>query len=1490
MSNRKVPHNNGHAIRQHLSRHQIFHSEQPRKLEGDDNDSEHDCPQIDNDWDINDDDSLSIHSELFDENSHDASGDWTLQSFMDHQQHASYLNGNSKRGVKRTVLERQLSLASAHSNSPAVSPLPSPGNNNNDDAPTAEGAAGGVMSPNKGPATLVTVASSLTTLVSGEYNVPIRRRRMLPKLLLLVCAALLFAISSSSTNMLSGMRSAIIFHQQKSIASQTKVNDNTAKKKSNDNHFQKEDEDFHPLFQHSQRTADVEVPAPAPLHKDSTTLTAGGGSNNNKSGGSIRSGSSSNTSHRRLQENVSLFSPDKNENSESVLFNNVRQGTTPAEGVESDGSGSESTSTFIQGDVVQELCPATHTLISQSLILRSSYGNIFSITTPANPNGNTRRDTEARSSPQQRDGSSSVGEENNENDTNDDNDDDGLFLRHNRKLQNANTPNYADTGDYNDIDTETESIYNGTSIETITIKTLSLRMADYRPTDKNAHFEVWLYTGSGDNIEKNENDLDEDPTNDNLIVPSKGEYQGSRAKFTDWFLMAEGKEEDLVPDLDFFDHNGHIFNIGAGTTIGPLGRLDGYENMEDVTLAAKEWNEGKIRGDGGMDAITAEGEVTTTFFYKIPEEKFTPLILPKYNGKLTLFVTLDRVGLQYGYAAKQEFDKVDVMKHDYIDQTPSLDVLNGNVNMRMHVGEGVIFYPWMEEEFFYQTRRFLGKIWYDAEIPCEYVTEKEVLGEEELTPSMSPSQADTSVPSMTPSTMPSVNGTIVAADVLVSVFIMDGPLPIMPYDVKEIFEQTLLDFVKDEFGDFCPLTWNEDATVTEQEVAPIGGLPTGTTAPGRKRRDGSDHAVSEGREPDEAGGSGRYLRRLFEPIFYPPPKPARNRLLQAITVLDANTTIEALYSSNSCPDKTPKEFATLIEEFINDNKDDFVEKLKAAHDYFADAFAVSADAILPVEVVAPAIVVEEEEPPIGAIVGGIMAALILCCFCCCLPFLIIRRRKRKEEAENEIIGEDIEWAHPVDQDHFPPLGGYRDDEGVAGGDGSGEGVEASKLRKRPDGDFPEPEDTGPDLVLNPIPPGLRPPEDDTDMLHDTRWLDKDTPEAEKKQRPFGLPGMPDDDDEPDPYNINIYPGGDYEEEEGDPDGHNLRHVEKETTTQEDEDWSPEHYEPDGGLHSYDRPVKPPADINAKWNRLPEKEAKAASPKKKLSIKELVLQRKKDLDAKMAAMRHVEAVQAGLSDDESQVFPKAEPDSRIEDLMSRIKDLEKDRTKKYQRKTQFAGESDYEIWRRLNIGDDELSSSSESSDDDVNLTAAKRRKKKKKKRADDYMLKFDDLEAYNRALAVHQDAYIHKWVKVKVEKGDEENEGAIMDDVEMEGSNHAMGDEDAGVEVDRQGRPDLSRDMNTRHIGDLGDEDAGVDEGKPAAVAASGTAAKAMPGFDKQPTEDLGEDKDDSPAGATALSAAVRRSKLKQEEIVRGMDDEDAPQDVPADSEKTEYNR
>jgi len=1369
------------------------------------------------------------------------------------------------------------------------------------------------MAVNKDPRRILSSLSSFG--VVGEDSLPRKRRMSYSKLLLVVCLAIVALsyafLSNSAPLILSSLKdqdgvandSSMEITPSKSLLNQAK--EIGAQDTSNG-------AEWHPLFQHGQRTANMDVEVPT-NHPKAPILS--NREIHQKKIQDFRQQSSSQTtiedsqgsSHRRLDDTLFTTSNNKETRQE------------------------EGTTNFINGQVTQELCPAVHTLISQSLIIRSSYGNIFSITTPPLPGGSIKRNGDRVSKPTEGPSESpgvtivetpasestlnlfkrhgrvdkspapsnrnlfnshsdkkKKGEDNLfshrdgeiiDLDKEEESSSSNLFDYNTRHLQSTGDNiqigstggSFADTGDYDDIDTETESVYDGTGVETITIKTLSLRMSDFQP-ELGTHFEVWVYTGSGSNIELNENDLDDDPTNDNTILPTKADYteeddegNNGRAKFSDWSLVADGYERELIPDTEFFDNNGHIFNIGAATTIGPIGRLDKYENMEEVTIKARQWNDGKIRSDGGMDAITAEGEVTETFFYKIPESKFTELKLPKNNGKLTLFVTLDRVGLQYGYAAKQEFNQVDVMKHDYIDQTPSLDVLNGNVNMRTHVGEGVIFYPWVKEKFFYQTRRFLGKIWYDAKIPCEYMPQTEVIDipEEEGEPTFSPTLLSTN------------EGTNVSVPILLTVLVKDE-VPPMPVDVKEIFEDTVADFVDDNLGDFCPLTWNVGAKVTDQSVS--SNVLGSTTPPGtvvQQRRDGNGHSISSRREPDvppdlKGGGSSRYLRELIEPIFYKPMKQ-RARRIQAITAVDADTTFDALYDGLECPNKTPEEFAQVIEEYINDNEPELLKELKAKHDYFKDAFSITADSILP-DVVSEALA-EEEDDNKAAIIGGIIAALLLCCFCCCLPFLILRRKKRKEEKQNEIVGEDVEWARPVDDDHFPPLGGYYGDDGIAGGDGTGTGYDSSRRRKRPDGEIPESGDSGPPLNLKPIPPGINPPEDDSEMLHDVNWNDREEPTKDNKKRPFGRPGrMPDEGTPGEDYNINIYPGGDVGEETGYDEDLNLRHVEKTKNEHIEGDWKPEHYEPDGGVHAFGRDIKETPAIKPRWQRLAKKKGNDTSTKK-LTIKQKVLKRRKELGEKMAQMRHVERVEAGLEDsDEEQVFPKAEPDSRIEDLMGRIKAIETDRVQRYQRKGRQMGESDYEIWRRLNIGEDDLSSSDESdSDEDPELAAARRKRKKKKRRGADYLLNFDDLDAYNRALAVHEDAYIHRWVQVKVEKGAGEDEGANLEDIEINNDEEYALNED-GVEVDRYGRPRPKIPRQTE--GDLGDED-----------DAAAASIKLRPVSPRQKT--AGDDEDD-----TAAMYANRLRSPRQDTGDIG-DEDDAPQAGPdkrslLSKQKTEY--
>ena len=628
------------------------------------------------------------------------------------------------------------------------------------------------------------------------------------------------------------------------------------------------------------------------------------------------------------------------------------------------------------------LCPATHTLISQSKIVRSSYGTIFSVTTPPNPNGS------ARPTPDQ---------------------------------------------------------LKDMSVETITIQTLSLRMADYRP-DLGTNFEVWLYTGDQNDL--NDNDIDGNPFNNNKIQPSRGEYQLARAKFSDWKLLVIEPEEKLVPDTAFYDQNGHLYNIEPEVNGGTvLGDYKTFDHLEDVTIAAKEWNEGLLRPDGGMDATTQDEEFTKTYFYKIPEDLFVPLLLPKFDGKLTLFVTLERVGMQYGYAQKDEFDNIDVSKHDYIDQVKSLDTLNGNVNLQMHVGEGVIMYPWLEEEFFYTTRRFLGKIWYLAQIPCEY---SDLFDRFRDTPM--PSVQTTGAPSISPSFSPSGDLAIVGPGTLcMSTLMKEEKEEPMSTDTTKKLETMIEEFVGSALSNIC--LRNNQVTVINQTVSalPIGGE---TTTPTAAARSGVGWGkITSTKEVKDQPSDSRNLGQLVASISsmlgsgLQQSIPSTRRLQVAISKLEIELLLEGMVNAENCPNRNETQMVEMAVNTISERNDDFMAELKNVDEYFAEVFGVSVNNCEEVIIAAVAAVTADDEPPIGAIVGGVVAALLLCCLICCLPLLIVRRRKHKETELREIIGDEIAWVRPVHEDYFPPLGGVRGDSGgSADGDGDGTGFGA-RVRK-----------------------------------------------------------------------------------------------------------------------------------------------------------------------------------------------------------------------------------------------------------------------------------------------------------------------------------------------------------------------------------------------------------------------------------------------------------
>ena len=1023
-------------------------------------------------------------------------------------------------------------------------------------------------------------------------------------------------------------------------------------------------------------------------------------------------------------------------------------------------------------NVSPTLCPATHTLISQSKILRSSYGNIFSVTTPPNPNGRLTSD----------------------------------------QLKDISVP-------------------------TITIQTLSLRMADFRP-DLGTNFEVWLYTGDQTNL--NDNDMDGNPVNNNKVKPTRDEYQQSRAKFSEWTLLVTAPESELIPDTAFYDNNGHLYNIEPeGDGGDTLGDYKTFDNLEDVTIAAGEWNDPLLRPDGGMDATTQDGEYTPSYFMKIPEDLFIPLLLPKFDGKLTLFVTLDRVGMQYGYARTDEFDEIDVTKHDYLDQVQTLDVLNGNVNLQMHVGEGVILYPWLEEEFFYNTRRFLGKIWYLAQIPCDY---SDYLDRFKETP-MPSSQPSASL-SLAPTFRPTGNMTTVGPGTLcLSALMKEEKEEPMPPPTIDKFEKLVENFVGGPLSDYC--LRNEKVTVVNQTLSgTIGG--GGSSSPTAEARSGQ---VGWGKVTGTAvkGGSPSNSRSLWQ-LLDPISSKFSRRLQVAISKLEIDLLLEGIVNEQNCPDRNKTQMVEIAVAAINDRNYEFMAELASmdGDGYFSEVFGVSVDNCDEV-IVAAAAVVEETDRK-GAIIGGILGALILCCIICCLPLLIVRRRKHKEYEERELIGDDIEWARPVHEDYFPPLGGIRGDLAGADGDGDGTGYAAARRKGFDGGEFDEYNENDGDIDLLPH-SKLRPYGDETDFEYGHRFLDKDGSPTKKKSRPYGMPGrMPGDDDEGRPKDINIYPGGDIEYTEGGEDNLRLRPFEDENVPKEDVDdpfaqfssepglsnprggkWS---YEADGGIDQKSAKADLKSRSQPSWNRLPEKGAVMTKSMRNLSINPQVLARIQGVKQKMKDLRsvekeapttseeempHLRRVERGAPqssvEDQAQTFPPRESDDRITQLMNRIKNLEIARNEKYQRPEKTEGESDYEKWRRLQIGDGDLSSSEESSDEEVNMRAAERRKKKKKKDGMDYMIKFDDLDAYNRALAVHEDAYIHKWVRVKVEK-DKDDDNV---DAEMEGGDNFidlgdLGGDDGSIASRSMLGDDNASFASTVDLGSLGGDDDTVDVG------------------------------------------------------------------------------
>mmetsp|Transcript_4594 Transcript_4594/g.7950 ORF Transcript_4594/g.7950 Transcript_4594/m.7950 type:complete len:1277 (+) Transcript_4594:628-4458(+) len=170
----------------------------------------------------------------------------------------------------------------------------------------------------------------------------------------------------------------------------------------------------------------------------------------------------------------------------------------------------------------------------------------------------------------------------------------------------------------------------------------------------------------------------------------------TRGDFTQWTLAAYGNslglegtnqtktrsQEPLIVDSNFFS-----------------GAFPGDNNTHGEQPS-------ELLQEGGMKILNSGGSPVKTYLYQIPTSIFKPVEIPKYGGKVSFYVTLDRALMQYGDAEEEEWDLMDAE----------------NEKVAIHVGEGVSTYLWKEIASLYTPRRFLGKVWYEqiSSIPCHY--------------------------------------------------------------------------------------------------------------------------------------------------------------------------------------------------------------------------------------------------------------------------------------------------------------------------------------------------------------------------------------------------------------------------------------------------------------------------------------------------------------------------------------------------------------------------------------------------------------------------------------------------------------------------------------------------------------------------------------------------------------------------------------------------
>lgn len=421
--------------------------------------------------------------------------------------------------------------------------------------------------------------------------------------------------------------------------------------------------------------------------------------------------------------------------------------------------------------------------------------------------------------------------------------------------------------------------------------------------------------------------------------------------------------------------------------------------------------------DGGMETLNVNGNPVKTYLYRIPDAIFEPILLPKFGGRASFYVTLDRALMQAGGADGDERHAVDVENAEW---DPDGDKYK-DMNVRIHVGEGVTSYPWPDISAFYQPRRFLGKVWYEQVLhtPCHL---------HETYPSASPSElvipelplivdgdddeGEEEEKEEENSTPP---GEEIETRFVVTVFLQQDIefSTRMNDEVMANFTKAVLKFLNEEYVyDYC--IWGTELEVTHQKMSLLV--------------DGRD------RNRNLRGGGGEKPANnmsrsdlLFEKI--PTSEERQQRRLQTeITILQVEVSVDAVAYDDPgvCPEgaipATPTDHGDDWEEsvawigidYIIDNSDRLVEKLRSSHEYFDAIIVVSADPELLTQKDRPASIAEvgsvieageaqDEEKedsgvPLIPIVAAAAGAVVLCALA---AFCFVRRRKKRKRALEE---------------------------------------------------------------------------------------------------------------------------------------------------------------------------------------------------------------------------------------------------------------------------------------------------------------------------------------------------------------------------------------------------------------------------------------------------------------------------------------------------------